>query len=85
VVPHHAEGLLDAKAQSSAHAPRDVPAEGAQSAGQRAPGLRLSLFDGLAGIEGRGTQLHQLLLRGVVGGLQRLGPIGCVSQRGAQA
>jgi hypothetical protein len=31
--------------------------------------LRLALFDGLAGLEGYGTQLHQLLLGGVVGGL----------------
>jgi hypothetical protein len=59
-----------------------VPAEGAQAAGQRASSLRLALFHGLAGLEGRRTQL---LLGGVVGGLQRLGPIGCVLQRGAQA
>jgi hypothetical protein len=31
------------------------------------------------------VQLQQLLLRGVVGGLQRLGPLGRVPQRGAQA
>jgi hypothetical protein len=62
-----------------------VPAEGAQAAGQRASSLRLALFDGLAGLEGRDTQLQQLLLGGVVGGLQRLGPVGRVPQRGAQA
>jgi hypothetical protein len=62
-----------------------MPTEGAQAAGQRASSLRLALFDGLAGLEGRGTQLHQLLLGGVVGGLQRLGLIGRVPQRGAQA
>jgi hypothetical protein len=47
--------------------------------------LRLSLFDGLAGLEGRGTQLHQLPLGGVVGGLQRLGSVGRMPQRDAQA
>jgi hypothetical protein len=54
---HHAEGLLDAKAQSAAHAPGDVPAEGARAAGQRASSLRLALLDGLTGLEGCGTQL----------------------------
>jgi hypothetical protein len=83
--PHHAEGLLDAKAQSAAHAPRDVPAEGAQAAGQRASILRLALLDDLAGLEGRGTQLHQLPLGGVVRSLQRLGTVGRVPQRDAQA
>jgi hypothetical protein len=82
---HHAEGLLDAKVERATHAPRDVPAEGAQAAGQRASSLRLALFDGLAGLKGCGTQLHQLLLGGVVGGLQHLGLIGRVPQRGAQA
>jgi hypothetical protein len=62
-----------------------MPAEGAQAAGQRASSLCLALFDGLAGLEGCGTQLQQLLLGGVVGGLQRLGPIGRVPQCGAQA
>jgi hypothetical protein len=62
-----------------------MPAEGTQAVGQRASSVRLALFDGLAGLEGCGTQFHQLLLGGVVGGLQRLGPIGRVPQRGAQA
>jgi hypothetical protein len=62
-----------------------MPAKGAQTAGQRAFGLRLALFDRLAGLEGHDTQLYQLLLGGVVGSLQRLGPIGRVPQRGAQA
>jgi hypothetical protein len=47
--------------------------------------LRVALFDGLAGLEGRDMQLHQLSLGGVVGGLQRLDPFGRVPQRGAQA
>jgi hypothetical protein len=47
--------------------------------------LRVALFDGLAGLEGRGKQLHQLPLGGVVGSLQRLGPVGGMPQRGAQA
>jgi hypothetical protein len=34
VGPHHAEGLRDAKVHNAAHAPRDVPTEGAQAAGQ---------------------------------------------------
>jgi hypothetical protein len=79
---HHSESLLDAKVQSPAHAPGDMPAEGAQAASQRASSLCLALFHGLAGLEGRGMQLP---LRGVVGGLQRLGPVGRVPQRGAQA
>jgi hypothetical protein len=62
-----------------------MPAEGAQAASQRSPSLRLALFDGLAGLEGRGTQLHQLPLGGIIGGLQRLNPAGRVPQRGAQA
>jgi hypothetical protein len=54
---HHSEGLLDGKVQSPAHAPGDVLAEGAQAAGQRASSLRLALFHGLAGLEGRREQL----------------------------
>jgi hypothetical protein len=61
-----------------------MPAEGAQTAGQRASSLRLALFDGLASLEGCSTQLHQFLLGGVVGGLQCLSLIGRVPQRGAQ-
>jgi hypothetical protein len=60
-------------------------AEGAQAAGHRAPNLRLALLHGQAGLEGRRAQLQQLLLGGVVGRLQRLGPVGRVPQRGAQA
>jgi hypothetical protein len=82
---HHSESLLDAKVKSPAHAPGDVPAEGAHAASQQASSLRLALFHGLAGLEGRRTQLQQLPLGGVVGGLQRLGPVGRVPQRGAQA
>jgi hypothetical protein len=59
--------------QRPAHAPGDVPAKGAQAAC-----LRLALLHGLAGLEGCGAQLQQLLLGGVVGGLQRLGPLGRV-------
>jgi hypothetical protein len=66
---HHSEGLLDAEVQRPAHAPGDVPAKGAQAAGQRAPSLRLALLHSLAGLEGRRAQLQQLLLEGVVGGL----------------
>jgi hypothetical protein len=59
--------------------------EGAQAAGQRAPSLRLALLYGLTGLEGRRAQLQQLPPGGVVGGLQRLGTVGRVPQRGAQA
>jgi hypothetical protein len=76
---------MDVEVQHSAHAPGDVPAKGAQAAGQRAPSLRLALLHGLAGLEGRGVQVQQLLLRGVVEGLQRLGTVGRMPQRGAQA
>jgi hypothetical protein len=62
-----------------------VPAEGAQATGQRASSLRLALLHGLAGLKGRGTQLQQLPLGGVVGSLQRLGPVGSMPQRSAQA
>jgi hypothetical protein len=62
-----------------------MPTKGAQTAGQRASGLRLALFDRLACLKGRSAQLHQLLLGGVVGGLQRLSPVGRMPQRGAQA
>jgi hypothetical protein len=71
--------------QRPAHAPGDVSAKGAQAAGQRAPSLRLALLYGPAGLEGRRAQLQQLLLGGVVGGLQRLSPLSRVPQRGAQA
>jgi hypothetical protein len=82
---HYSESLLDAKVQSPAHAPGDMSAKGTQAASQRAPSLRLALFHGLAGLEGRRTQLQQLLLGGVVGGLRCLGSVGRVPQRGAQA
>jgi hypothetical protein len=71
--------------QRPAHVPGDVTAKGAQAAGQRAPSLRLALLHGPAGLEGRSAQLQQLLLRGVIGGLQRLGPLSRVPQLGAQA
>jgi hypothetical protein len=62
-----------------------MPTKGAQTAGQRASSVRLTLLDRLAGLKGDSAQLYQLPLRGVVGRLQRLGPIGCTPQRGAQA
>jgi hypothetical protein len=77
---HHAEGLLDAQVKGAAHAPGDMPTEGAQVTRQRAPGLHLTFFNRLAGLEGSGPQLFQLLLRGVVGRLHSLGLSGRVSQ-----
>jgi hypothetical protein len=85
VRPHHAEGFLDAQVKSAAHPPRDVPAKSTQAARQRAPDSRFALLDLLAGLEGGGPQLLQLLLRGVVGRLQRLVLGGRVPQRGPQA
>jgi hypothetical protein len=62
-----------------------VTTKGAQAAGQRAAGLCFALLHGMADLEGRATQLPQLLLGGVVGSLQRLGPFSCMPQSGAQA
>jgi hypothetical protein len=75
---------MDTEMQRPAHAPGDMPAEGAQAACQRTTSLRLALLYGLAGLKGCGAQLQQLLLTGVVGGLQRLSPLSRVPQRGAQ-
>jgi hypothetical protein len=47
--------------------------------------MRLALLNCLAGLEGDSAQLYQLPLGGVVGLLQRLGPIGRTPQRGSQA
>jgi hypothetical protein len=58
---HHAEGLLDTQVKGAEHAPRDMPPEGTQATRQRAPGLRLAFLDCLAGLEGGGPQLSQLL------------------------
>jgi hypothetical protein len=76
---HHAEGLLDAQVKGMAHVRGDMPTKGAQATRQRAPGLRLAFFNHLAGLEGSGLQLFQLLLRGVVGRLHSLGLSGRVS------
>jgi hypothetical protein len=83
--PHHAEGLPDAKMEGTVHALGDMPPEGAQAARQRAPGLCLALIDLLAGLEGGGPQLLQLLLGGVLGRLHGLSLGGRVPQDGPQA
>jgi hypothetical protein len=62
-----------------------MPTKGAQTARQRASSARFALLDRLAGLEGGSAQLYQLLLGGVVGCLQRLGPIGRMPQRSSQA
>jgi hypothetical protein len=69
---HHAKGLLDAQVKGVAHAPGDMPAEGAEATRHRAPSLRLAFLDLMAGLEGGGPQLLQLLLREVVGRLHSL-------------
>jgi hypothetical protein len=71
--------------KGATHAPGDVPTKGTQATRRRAPGLRLAFFDRLAGLEGGGPQLFQLLLRGVVGRLHSLGLSGRVPQGGPQA
>jgi hypothetical protein len=47
--------------------------------------VRLALLDRPAGLESRSAQLCQLLLGGVVGHLQHLGPTGRAPQRGVLA
>jgi hypothetical protein len=74
---HHAEGLLDAQVKGAAHALGNMPAEGAKATRHRALGLHITLFDPLARLEGGGSQLLQLPLRGVVGHLEGL----CLGRR----
>jgi hypothetical protein len=69
---HHTKRLLDTQVKGVAHAPGDMPTEGAEAAHHRAPSLRLAFLDLLACLEGGGPQLLQLLLRGVVGRLDSL-------------
>jgi hypothetical protein len=64
---HHAESLLDAQVKGATHAPGDMPTEGMEVTRYRAPSPSLAFLDLLAGLEGGGPQLLQLLLRGVVG------------------
>jgi hypothetical protein len=73
---HHAESLLDAQVKGATHAPGDMSTEGTEATHHRAPSLRLAFLDPLAGLEGGGLQLLQLLLRGVVGHLHSLS-LGC--------
>jgi hypothetical protein len=70
---HHAKGFLDPQVECMAHMPGNMPAHGAEVTRHGAPGLRLSLLDALARLEGRGPQLLWLLLGGVVGRLESLG------------
>jgi hypothetical protein len=62
-----------------------MPTKGVQTACQQGSSARLALLDCLAGLEGGSAQLYQLPLGGVVGRLQRLGPIGRTPQRGSLA
>jgi hypothetical protein len=64
---------------------RDVPTKGAEAARHRTHGLCLALLDFLAGLEGCGPQLFQLLLREVVGHLHSLSLGRRVSQGSPQA
>jgi hypothetical protein len=76
---------MDAQVKGATHAPGNMPTEGTQATRRRAPGLRLAFFDLLAGLEGGGPHLFQLLLRGVVGRLHRLGLGSHIPQSGPQA
>jgi hypothetical protein len=69
---HHTKRLLDTQVKGVTHSPSDVPTEGAEASHHRAPGLHLAFLDLLAGLEGGGPQLLQLLLRGIVGCLHSL-------------
>jgi hypothetical protein len=82
---HYTKRLLDTQVKGAAHAPGDVPTEGAEAARHRAPNLRLTFLDPLACLEGSGPQLLQLLLRGVVGRLDSLSLSRRVPQGGPQA
>jgi hypothetical protein len=82
---HHAEGLIDAQVKGAVHALGNMPTVGEQATRQQTPGLRLAFFNFLADFEGGDPQLPQLLLRGVVGRLHRLGLGGRIPQGGPQA
>jgi hypothetical protein len=82
---HHTKRLLDTQVKGAAHAPGDVPTEGAEAARHRGPSLCLAFLDLLACLEGGGTQLLQLLLREVVGHLNNLSLGRRVPQGGPQA
>jgi hypothetical protein len=51
---HHTKGFLDTQVKGSTHALGDVPAEGTETTGHGAPGLRLTFFNPLARLEGSG-------------------------------
>jgi hypothetical protein len=82
---HNAESLLDAQVKGAAHAPGDMPTEGAEATCYRPPSLRLPFLDLQAGLEGGGPQLLQLLLCEVVGRLESLSLGRRVPQGGPQA
>jgi hypothetical protein len=79
---HHTKRLLDAQVKGAAHELCDVPTKSVEAARHQTPGLRLALLDFLAGLEGGGPQLFQLLLRGVVGRLHSLS-LGCRGSQGS--
>jgi hypothetical protein len=59
---HNAKGFLNSQVKGAAHAPGNVPTEGAEATRHRAPGLRLAFLDLLARPEGGSPQLLQFLL-----------------------
>jgi hypothetical protein len=68
---HHAKGFLDRQVQGTVHTPGNMPSQGAEATLHGVPGLRFAFLDALAHLEGRGLQLFQLLLGGIVGRLDR--------------
>jgi hypothetical protein len=69
---HYAKGLLDPQMKGTPHTLGDVPAQGAEATRHGALGLCFAFLNALACLEGGGLQLFQLLLRRVVGCLDRL-------------
>jgi hypothetical protein len=70
---HHAEGLLDPQVERTSHMPGDMTAQGTETARHGALGLHTTLLHAPTRLEGSISQVFQLLMRGVVGCLDRLG------------
>jgi hypothetical protein len=70
---HHVDGLLDPQVDSTLYTPGDMTTQGTEAAHHGASGLHFALLHTLTRLEGRISQVLQLLLRGVVGRLDRLG------------
>jgi hypothetical protein len=69
---HHAKGLLDSGVERASHAFGDMAAQSPEATRHGAPCLTGTPVDALAHLERRLLQKFQILLRGVVGRLERL-------------